>query len=222
MKTEPITQTKTLPCLGERFIGCGANSETVLQLTGTPGNALGAYLNGGKISVHGNVQDAVGDTMNDGEINVHGSAGDALGYAMRGGGIFVRDHVGYRAGVHMKACGAKQPVLVIGKNAGSFLGEYLAGGRIILLRVGYEYTLLPDYIATGMHGGEIWVRSAVTPQNIPPYLLCKQEAPDAIAAVLHEFCARFCIAEKELYDSPFYCLRPNPDHPYKKVYVENI
>lgn len=74
--------------------------------------------------------------MNDGAIFVHGSSGDATGYAMRGGKIYVRGNAGYRAGIHMKAYREKQPVLIIGGEAGSFLGEYQAGGIIIVLGLG--------------------------------------------------------------------------------------
>ena len=49
-------------CYGQRFIGAGLE-EGKLSITGTPGNALGAYLNGACIEVRGNAQDAVGDTM---------------------------------------------------------------------------------------------------------------------------------------------------------------
>ena len=69
---------------GQRYIAAGLGKKE-LTLTGTPGNALGAYLNGTRITVLGNAQDATGDTMNDGAIFVHGSSGDATGYAMRGG-----------------------------------------------------------------------------------------------------------------------------------------
>ena len=119
-------------CLGQRFIGAGMQAHSI-TIDGIPGNALGAYLNGTEIIVHGNAQDAVGDTMNDGKIVVHGSIGDAAGYAMRGGKIFVRGDAGYRAGIHMKEYAPendpeKIPVMVIGGCAGSFLGEYQAGG----------------------------------------------------------------------------------------------
>lgn len=67
---------------GQRYIAAGLGKKE-LTLTGTPGNALGAYLNGTRITVLGNAQDATGDTMNDGAIFVHGSSGDATGYAMR-------------------------------------------------------------------------------------------------------------------------------------------
>ena len=88
-------------CLGQRFIASGMR-EGEIEIHGTPGNALGAYLAGASITVYGNAQDAVGDTMNDGRIIVHGGIGDAAGYAMRGGEIIVRGDAGYRVGIHMK------------------------------------------------------------------------------------------------------------------------
>lgn len=119
-------------CCGQRYIASGLSGKTI-DIHGIPGNALGAYLDSGRIFVHGNAQDAVGDTMNDGEICIDGMAGDAAGYAMRGGRILIRGDVGYRAGIHMKAYRDKQPVMVIGGEAGSFLGEYQAGGTIVVL-----------------------------------------------------------------------------------------
>lgn len=50
-------------CLGQRFIGAGMSGRRV-EIDGIPGNALGAYLGGGSLTVNGNAQDAVGDTMN--------------------------------------------------------------------------------------------------------------------------------------------------------------
>ena len=113
-------------CCGQRFIAAGMTDKT-LDIYGVPGNALGAYLNGGTVTVQANAQDAVGDTMNAGKIVIHGNIGDAAGYAMRGGEIFVKGNAGYRAGIHMKAYKEKIPVMVIGGRTGSFLGEYQAG-----------------------------------------------------------------------------------------------
>ena len=81
-------------CLGHRFIAAGL-SDRRIELFGTPGNALGAYLNGAEITVRGNAQDAVGDTMNAGTIVVRGNIGDTAGYAMRGGDLYVRGSAGY-------------------------------------------------------------------------------------------------------------------------------
>ena len=87
-------------CCGQRFIAAGMADKT-LDVYGVPGNALGAYLNGGTITVRGGAQDAVGDTMNEGKIVIHGNIGDAAGYAMRGGKIFVKGNAGYCAGIHI-------------------------------------------------------------------------------------------------------------------------
>ena len=65
-------------CLGVRYLACGDKDNQYI-ISGTPGNALGAYLDGGNITVYGNAQDATGDTMNAGEITIHGSTGDAAG-----------------------------------------------------------------------------------------------------------------------------------------------
>lgn len=106
---------------GQRYIGAGLTEKTI-AVKGTPGNALGAYLDGAFIEVFGNAQDATGDTMNEGTIVVYGSSGDATGYAMRGGLILVEGDAGYRAGIHMKEYDSKLPVIIIGGTAGSFLG----------------------------------------------------------------------------------------------------
>ena len=123
--------------LGQRYIGAGQSEGTII-LNEVPGNALGAYLDGANIIVNCSAQDATGDTMNAGEITIHGSTGDAAGYAMRGGAIYVQGDAGYRAGIHMKEYKEKVPVLVIGGRTGSFLGEYQAGGIIVVLGIGSE------------------------------------------------------------------------------------
>ena len=131
-------------CLGQRFIGTALGAGRSLTIHGVPGNAMGGYLDGGSIEVFGDVQEATGDTMNAGTIVVHGSAGDATGYSMRGGVILIEGDVGYRAGIHMKSYGSKVPVLIVGGAAGSFLGEYQAGGLILVLGLGCEDCAAPE------------------------------------------------------------------------------
>ncbi len=136
----------------QRYLGCALPQGKHLAIHGTPGNDMAAYLDGGTIEVFGSAQDQIGNTMNDGEVIIHGRCGDAAGYAMRGGCIFIRDDCGWRAGINMKEYQDKQPIIVIGGDAGSFLGEYMAGGTILLLgNPG-------DHLATGMHGGVIYLR----------------------------------------------------------------
>lgn len=214
---------RIIHCLGERFIGSGLSGRCI-TLEGTPGNALGAYLNGGELVALQNVQDAVGDTMNDGKIVVHGSAGDALGYAMRGGCIFVKGDAGYRTGVHMKEFGEKRPAIVIGGRVGSFLGEYLAGGRIIVLGIGYSDVPAGNFIGTGMHGGEIWLRSKKEPANLPPQVRMEKADPkmlEEIDPLLREYANCFEMDFQELETGDFYRLTPNAQNPYKRLYTAN-
>ncbi len=154
-------------CLGQRFIAAGMSDKTI-EIYGIPGNALGAYLTGAEITVNGNAQDAVGDTMNAGRIVVRGDIGDTAGYAMRGGEIFVGGSAGYRAGVHMKAYREKKPVLVIGGRAGSFLGEYQAGGLILVLGLHTDgRPIVGNFPCTGMHGGKMVLRGDVSAIQFP-------------------------------------------------------
>ncbi len=210
-------------CLGQRYIGSGRRSGDII-INGTPGNALGAYLDGADIIVNGNAQDATGDTMNDGSITIHGSSGDATGYAMRGGVIYVRDNAGYRAGIHMKSYKQKLPVLVIGGCAGSFLGEYQAGGLIIVLGLGCDTIPVGDFCGTGMHGGKMFIRTDKLPSDLPKQVVA-QEATDEdmkeIEKYISEYSHKFNADMREILEHKFYILTPDTKNPYKQLYTHN-
>ncbi len=206
---------------GQRYlaVGCGKKDIT---LVGTPGNALGAYLDGAQIVVQGNAQDATGDTMNEGAIVIHGSCGDAAGYAMRGGKIYIRDSAGYRAGIHMKAYKEKQPVIIIGGCAGSFLGEYQAGGLIIVLGLdGTGTAPVGRFVGTGMHGGKMLLRCKTLPPDLPKQVVARQAQKadlEAVAPYLEEYCNIFKLDCDKLMDDQFFVLEPNTQNPYKQLY----
>ncbi|MCD7741106.1 MAG: glutamate synthase [Ruminococcus sp.] len=211
-------------CIGQRYIAAGKKTGSVV-INGTPGNALGAYLDGCDIVVNGNAQDACGDTMNKGSITVHGSAGDATGYAMRGGAIYVRDNSGYRTGIHMKSYMEHVPALIIGGKAGSFLGEYQAGGYIVVLGIGYENgDVVGRFCGTGMHGGKIFLRTDKTPWDLPAQVKAaeaKKSDMDEIAGYVKEFCKKFDQSYEEIMSSKFFVLTPDTKNPYKQLYTEN-
>ena len=211
-------------CLGQRFIAAGMAGIDV-TIGGVPGNALGAYLNGAKITVRGNAQDAVGDTMNAGEIVVHGNVGDAVGYAMRGGKIIVEGDAGYRAGIHMKAYREKVPVIVIGGKAGSFLGEYQAGGVIVVLGLTEnDRRIVGNFPCTGMHGGKMILRADRKDVAFPDQVTAKAATPedlDEIKTYVSEYCALFGKDEKTVMDAPFTVVTPDSKNPYKRLYVAN-
>lgn len=211
-------------CLGQRFL-CAGMSGVSVTIEGVPGNALGAYLNGAEVTVMGNAQDAVGDTMNDGRIVIHGNAGDAVGYAMRGGSIYVKGDAGYRAGIHMKAYRDKVPVMVIGGRAGSFLGEYQAGGVIVVLGlVGSGRKPVGNFPCTGMHGGKLILRSDCRDIQFPDRVTARpaaEEDLEEIGRYAAEYCRLFGGNEKALMDHPFTVVTPDSKNPYKQLYVAN-
>ena len=210
-------------CYGQRFI-CSASKEKTVTIDGTPGNALGAYLDGSVITVNGNAQDAVGDTMNDGKIIIHGNAGDALGYAMRGGGIFVRGNAGYRTGIHMKEYKDKKPVIVIGGKVGSFLGEYLAGGLIIVLGVGSRGAPVGNFTGTGMHGGSIFIRTSNKLIDLPAQVSVNTASEKNLAEIepyVAEFAGYFGMDAQALLRDRFCVLTPNAKNPYHQLYTAN-
>jgi len=209
---------------GQRYIGSDLDRPVELEIFGTPGNDLGAFMDGPRIIVHGNAQDGCGNTMNEGEIVVHGHAGDIIGLSARGGRIFVREDVGYRAGIHMKEYQGKKPVLVIGGTAQDFLGEYMAGGILILLglNLGEGERYKARFIGTGMHGGVIYLRG-----NIEDYQVGKEvgvaelEENDhrILRQFIGEFAARFSYETEVILRHKFMKLFPRWLRPYGRLYA---
>jgi glutamate synthase domain-containing protein 3 len=209
---------------GQRYIGTDLDKPVEIEIFGTPGNDLGAFMNRPRIIVHGNTQDGCGNTMNEGEIIVHGHAGDIVGLSARGGRIFVREDVGYRAGIHMKEYQGKKPVLVIGGTAQDFLGEYMAGGILVLLglTLGEGEYHKARFIGTGMHGGVIYLRG-----NVEEHQLGKEvgvaELEDNDRQVLKqfvgEFAAHFGYDAGEILRQKFIKLFPRWLRPYGRLYA---
>lgn len=203
----------------QRYLGCAMPAGKTLEIHGVPGNDLACYLDGGLIEVFGNAQDQVGNTMNDGCIVVHGRCGDAAGYGMRGGQIFVRDGCGWRVGIHMKQFEDKRPAIVIGGDAGSFLGEYLAGGVIVLLGKPGRY------LATGMHGGVIYLKHRIAEDEVSAGLV-QEPVDEADRALIRGLLRRYngCFAGDlaapvDASGEGFFRLRPATARPYAALYA---
>ena len=210
-------------CLGERYIGCGMR-EGVLHVEGTPGNALACYLDGGTILVDGNAQDAVADTMNAGLLAVRGSAGDALAYGMRGGCVYILGDAGYRAGVHMKAYEENRSTLVVGGRTGSFLGEYLAGGLIVVLGLGHEGEDVTGFFCgNGMYAGTIYLRTAKAPVNLSDKLILRhvdeKEREAVLRPVVAPFAATFSLDVEECLSGDFIAIEADKSKTYSQLYA---
>ena len=209
---------------GQRYIGTDLDKPVEIEIFGTPGNDLGAFMDGPMVTVHGNAQDGCGNTMNNGEIIIHGRAGDIVGLSARGGKIFIREDVGYRAGIHMKEYQGKKPVVVIGGTAQDFLGEYMAGGVLILLGLNLKKgeRHRANFIGTGMHGGVIYLRG-----NVEDYQLGKEvgvtELKEDDRQILHqfigEFTTHFGYETEKILKHKFIKLFPRWLRPYGRLYA---
>jgi glutamate synthase domain-containing protein 3 len=209
---------------GQRYIGTNLHRPVEIHIHGTPGNDLAAFMDGPRIIVRGNAQDGCGNTMNDGEVIIHGRAGDATGHSMRGGKIFIRDDVGYRVAIHMKEYKDKRPTIVIGGTAQHFLGEYMAGGVLVVLgltlRPGALHTA--NFIGTGMHGGVMYIRGELAdyqlgrevgrvPLGDADYLLLR--------SLVEEFAAHFGADVETILGRSFTKLIPLSLRPYGQLYA---
>ena len=211
-------------CMGQRYIGA-ASSGKKITINGTPGNALGRYLSGSDIIVNGNAQDATGDTMNTGRIIVKGNCGDTTGYGMRGGKIFAHGDSGYRTGIHMKSYIGNPPVVIIGGAAGTFLGEYQAGGYIIVLGMNTQKKrIVGNFCGTGMHGGKMYLRCSLDeiPDSMPAQVKAELATPEDMAEIdeyLDEYCKLLKEDKKKILDHQFVVITPNSANPYHNLYV---
>ena len=209
---------------GQRYIGTDLNKPVEIEIFGTPGNDLGAFMDGPRIIVHGNAQDGCGNTMNSGEIIIHGHAGDIAGLSARGGKIFIRDDVGYRAGIHMKEYQDRKPVVVIGGTAQDFLGEYMAGGILILLglNLGGSEHHKARFIGTGMHGGVIYLRGKVNEYQLGKEVgIASLEEKDCqtLQQFVSQFAAYFGYETEKLLKHEFIKLFPRYLRPYGRLYA---
>ncbi len=212
---------------GHRYICCGfASSHPVeVDIKGIPGNDLAAFMNAPiTIRVRGNAQDGVANTMNDGRILIHGNAGDVLGYSMRGGRLFIRGNAGYRVGIHVKAYQDRAATVVVGNTAQDFFGEYMAGGVMAILGLDRKPgdPIVGNFLATGMHGGRIFIR-----EHIDPRIIGKEvsifELEDAdwtqLKTLIDEFAADFGEDLSVLKKEEFIKLEPVSARPYGRLYA---
>ena len=209
---------------GQRYIGTDLDKPVEIEIFGTPGNDLGAFMDSPRIIVHGNAQDGCGNTMNNGEIIIHGHAGDILGLSARGGKIFVREDVGYRAGIHMKEYQDKKPMVVVGGTAQDFLGEYMAGGVLILLGLNLKEgeRHKANFIGTGMHGGAIYIRGDIEEFQLGKEVgVAELDENDhsVLKKLIGEFASHFDYNAEEILKHKFIKLFPLYLRPYGRLYA---
>jgi glutamate synthase domain-containing protein 3 len=207
---------------GQRYIGTNLKNKLKIDIYGTPGNDLGAFMDGPNIEVHGNAQDCTGNTMNEGQIIIHGRAGDITGYGMRGGKMFIRDDIGYRGGIHMKEYLNNKPYMVVGGTGQDFLGEYMAGGVLLVLgltlKVGEPYKA--RFVGTGMHAGTIYVRGKISHLGKEVKVMDVNKTDlKVIQGLTKDYCDYFKADFNAVMSKEFVKIVPYSHRPYGRVYA---
>ncbi len=220
---------------GQRFIGASLQGDIEIIINGLPGNDLGIFMDGPTIIVNGNCEDQAGNTMNDGNLIIHGDCGDVIGLSARGGKIFIKNDVGYRVGIHIKEYEHKHPILIIGGTAKDFLGEYMAGGIIIVLGlktlsdgsvIESNQPICGGELGTGMHRGWILLR---TNEKLKEKLgigakifgVTKEDLRQ-IRPYLDEFCNIFNIPREIIDQKPFKVIKPISKRPFGGNYCGEL
>jgi glutamate synthase domain-containing protein 3 len=209
--------------LGQRFIGDGIRGEDVtITVNGVPGGDLAMFMSGPTIIVNGNADHAPGNTMDNGRVIIHGSAGDAVAHSMRGGRVYVRDNIGYRGGINMKQYLEKRPILVVGGSARAFLGEYMAGGLVIVLGLDGVTPVNERGVGSGIHGGEIIVRGSIDPIHLGGGADQKRLTNDqkkAIRPILEDFARTFTVDPEPILSSDYSRIIPASKRPFANKYT---
>ena len=209
--------------LGQRFIGDGLRGDDVtITVNGVPGGDLAMFMSGPTIIVNGNADHAPGNTMDQGKVIIHGSAGDAVAHSMRGGSVYVRDSIGYRGGIHMKQYKEKRPILVVGSSARAFLGEYMAGGLLIVLGIGGVTPVEERGIGSGIHGGEIFIRGTVDEKYLGVGAKAAPATADqkaSVKPVIEDFAKSFGLDPAPLFASEYMRIAPASARPFASKYT---
>ena len=220
---------------GQRFIGASLQGDIELEINGVPGNDLGVFMDGPKITVNGSCEDQAGNTMNSGTLIIHGDGGDVIALSARGGKIYVKKDVGYRVGIHIKEYERKYPVIIIGGIARDFLGEYMAGGLVVVLGLKFlpdgniienDHSICGNELGTGIHRGKILLRTDEDLENklgvgAKLFESCEEDLKQ-IEPYLKEFCDIFDVSYEFIKKKPFKVVKPISKRPFGGNYCGQI
>ncbi|MDM7933980.1 MAG: hypothetical protein QUS08_01150 [Methanothrix sp.] len=124
----------------------------------------------------------------------------------------------------MKEYEGKRPVLVVGGTSQDFLGEYMAGGVVILLGLKGE-AHRARFIGTGMHGGVIYLRGRIDGAQVGSGVEISgldDSDRQVLDQQISDFLDRFpdhAADREELLGEEWTRLSPRSRRPYGKLYA---
>ena len=114
---------------------------------------------------------------------------------------------------------------MIGGCAGSFLGEYQAGGVIVVLGLSEPgRRIVGNFPCTGMHGGKMILRSDCAGIAFPDQVTARKATAADLAEIrgyVSEYCTRFGLETDDVMNATFTVVTPDSSNPYKRLYVAN-
>jgi glutamate synthase domain-containing protein 3 len=120
----------------------------------------------------------------------------------------------------MKQYETHRPILVVGGSAQTFLGEYMAGGLLLVL--GLDGVMKAREIGSGIHGGEIVIRGDVDDTCLAAgakKLLLTDEDRARITPVIREFAADFGLDAEPLVKANYTRIVPASARPFAGKYT---
>jgi hypothetical protein len=121
---------------------------------------------------------------------------------------------------------ARQPVIIAGGSAGDFLGEYMAGGMLIVLGLVGMRAGQPSvgrWCGTGMHGGAIYLRGEVDPASVASQFATAAPVSasdcDRVRPYVEEFCRLFEIDRAAAFEPGFTKIAPVSHRPFGAKYA---
>ena len=122
----------------------------------------------------------------------------------------------------MKQYTDKRPILVVGGAARAFLGEYMAGGLLIVLGLSGIPPIAERGIGSGIHGGEIYIRGIVD-MNIlgvgAQQMPATEEQKTLIKPIIEDFARTFNIDPTPLQNSDYSRISPASARPFANKYT---
>ena len=116
-------------------------------------------------------------------------------------------------------------VTLIGGEAGSFLGEYQAGGLILVLGLHTDGRPIVHFFpCTGMHGGKMVFRGDVSSIRFPDQVTLKNDTAEdmeEITPYVREYCRLFDRDAEAMLRDNYTVITPDSKNPYQQMYVAN-
>jgi glutamate synthase domain-containing protein 3 len=122
----------------------------------------------------------------------------------------------------MKQYMEKRPILVVGGSARAFLGEYMAGGLLIVLGLNGVAPVSERGVGSGIHGGEIIVRGKIDEQYLGVGATQKPltvEQMETIRPILEDFARSFGIDPVPVLAADYSRIIPASARPFANKYT---